>query len=75
MISSEASGSVDLTLDFHSANLQIPFAADVFVCTSQVECSSGVFTSGVSPEPSSFLLLGTGLLGLGLVVRRRFART
>lgn len=33
--------------------------------------NSGEFTIGVVPEPSTMLLLGAGLLGLGVVSRRR----
>jgi hypothetical protein len=31
------------------------------------------FTVGKTPEPNTLLLLGTGLLGLGLLVRRQLA--
>ena len=64
--------SIDLQLIFSPANLQIPFAATVSVCISNVaDCSVGKFISGVSPEPSSLLLLATGLLGLSPFLRRR----
>ncbi|MDE3178676.1 MAG: PEP-CTERM sorting domain-containing protein [Acidobacteriota bacterium] len=52
--------------------------------TSSTTASNAVFSFGttagddvpgsVVPEPASLLLFGTGLLGLGLIVRRKFAR-
>jgi hypothetical protein len=33
---------------------------------------AGTFSFAVAPEPSSFVMLGTGLLSLGTMVRRRF---
>lgn len=63
---------IELQLFFNPANLQIPVAATVSVCENNpADCSVGEFTSGVSPEPSSLLLLATGLLSLVPYVRWR----
>ncbi|MGB6484989.1 MAG: PEP-CTERM sorting domain-containing protein [Candidatus Acidiferrales bacterium] len=68
----DAGPEVFLELDFSSTQLQIPDAAFLEVCgNSPGDCSFGQFDTGVVPEPSSLLLLGTGLLAFGPLLLRR----
>ena len=49
-----------------------PAGDQIGLVLDNVTVSSSVATT-VTPEPSSVLLLGTGLLGIAVIVRRRFA--
>ena len=69
---SGATVEIDFTVNLGSN----PKLEEVFSHTGEVTSTSGVFSSGevpAVPEPTSIAFFGTGLLGVGFVLRRKFA--
>lgn len=64
----------DVSLDFNiflGTNPSLDYVAENEGSSTQGYLSAGEINQGTTPEPGTFVLFGSGLMGLGLVVKRK----
>ena len=74
LVDQASTAAVDSTglLTLNWSNIDGVIFPDVVADAVSLDIDSITINEAVSPEPASFVLLGTGLAGLFVVVRRRF---